>query len=178
MAARPGYTEKMKAFRPTLFALACCLPLVASAQWQWVDQSGRKVFSDTPPPASVPDDRIVRRPGQRAASIPEPAAAATPVAAANATAPRPSGKDGALEEKKKQAEAAEAEKKKAEEEKLAQLQADNCRRAKAGKTDYTSGMRIARINAQGEREILDDKQRAAEVSRLDDIIARDCKAAQ
>lgn len=169
----------MKVLRPALFALAGCLPLLASAQWQWVDQGGRKVFSDTPPPVSVPEDRILRRPGQRATAAPEqPVAAAAPVAAASPAVPKPSGTDRALEEKKKQAEAAEAEKKKAEEEKLAQLQADNCRRAKAGKADYTSGMRIARVNAQGEREILDDKQRAAEVSRLEAIMARDCKAAQ
>ena len=38
-------------------------------------------------------------------------------------------------------------------------------------------MRIAQLNAKGEREILDDAQRAAEVKRLQQVIARDCKKA-
>ena len=38
-----------------------------------------------------------------------------------------------------------------------------------------SGVRIARVTANGEREILDDKQRADETKRTRDIIAADCK---
>lgn len=168
----------MKAIRTTLFALACCAPLLASAQWQWLDQGGRKVFSDTPPPASVPENRILRQPGQRAPAAEAPAAATPVTAAATPPAPKLSGKDRELEEKKKKAEAAEAEKAKAEEAKFAQAQAENCRRAKAGRSDYTSGVRIARTNAKGEREFLSDKERAAELKYLDEIIARDCKTAQ
>ena len=38
-----------------------------------------------------------------------------------------------------------------------------------------SGMRVARLNAQGEREIMDDKTRAAENQRLQSVIDADCK---
>jgi hypothetical protein len=38
-----------------------------------------------------------------------------------------------------------------------------------------SGMRIARVNAKGEREILDDNQRVAEQRRLQSVIDSDCK---
>ena len=165
----------MKAARIALLALVCSAPLAASAQWQWVDNSGRKVFSDQPPPADIAPERILRRPGQRgqAASVPVPAAA--PEAAATAALPKPSGKDSALEAKKKEAEAAAAEKKKAEETRIAALRMENCNRAKASKANFDSGVRLSRLNEKGEREILDDNQRAAEVKHLNDIIARDCR---
>lgn len=158
----------MTALRALALACICVLPLAASAQWQWVDQDGRRVFSDKAPPPEVPDKNILRRPGMRAA------ASARAVAA---NVPKISGKDKVLEERKKQAEAAEAEKKKAQEEEVARAQADNCTRARQGKAQYDSGQRIARVNDKGEREILDDNQRAAEVKRLQEVIARDCKGA-
>jgi len=165
----------MNALRLTLAALACSVPLLAAAQWQWIDKDGRKVFSDQAPPAEVPAHRILRQPGVRpaAAETAAPVAAAAPKAA-EAAAPRPSGKDKELEAKKKAAEAAEAEKKKAEEMKLAEARAENCGRARSAKATYDSGARVARVNAQGEREFLDDNQRAAEVKRLEAVIARDC----
>ena len=177
----------MKALHLTLLALACSVPLVAGAQtWQWRDEAGRKVFSDLPPPASVPANRILQRPGQRpgqpdaqpqaqAQATDSPAVAAMAASGPKAAASGPSGKDKALEEAKKQAEAIEAAKKKAEEAKLAQAQSDNCRRARSGKADLTSGIRIARANAKGEREIMDDKARDTEIKHLDSVIARDCK---
>jgi hypothetical protein len=85
------------------------------------------------------------------------------------------GKDKALEEKRKLAEAAEGEKRKAEEAKVAAMQADNCSRARTAKAGFDAGYRIAQTNAKGEREILDDNQRAVEVKRLEGVIARDCK---
>ena len=100
-----------------------------------------------------------------------------PQQVAAASAPKITGKDKELEEKKKQAEAAEAEKKKAEEEKLAKARADNCARAKRAKAEFDSGVRIARTNDKGEREIMDDAARAVESKRLDGIIASDCKPA-
>lgn len=170
----------MTALRALALACICILPLAASAQWQWVDQDGRRVFSDKAPPPEVPDKNILRRPGMRAAASAAPLAAASAPAPARAVAanvPKISGKDKVLEERKKQAEAAEAEKKKAQEEEVARAQADNCTRARQGKAQYDSGQRIARVNDKGEREILDDNQRAAEVKRLQEVIARDCKGA-
>src|SRR6476661_6960686 len=79
-----------------------------------------------------------------------------------------------LEARKKQAEAAEAEKKKAQDAAMAEAKADNCKRAREAKATLDSGIRLSRVNAQGEREILDDNQRAAEGQRLQDIIGRDC----
>jgi hypothetical protein len=100
-----------------------------------------------------------------------------PAASATATAgkaPAP-GVDKALDDKKKQAEAADAAKQKADEARQAAARADNCKRAQGAKATLDSGMRMARVNAQGEREVLDDAQRAAELKRVNEIIAASCK---
>jgi hypothetical protein len=171
----------MKPARLALLALVSFAPLVASAQWMWLDNGGHKVFSDRAPPADIPANHILRQPaGARLANV--DAAAAVPTSApASATTtanpPKVTGRDPALEEKRKQVEAAQAEKAKAEEEKVAAARADNCRRAQQGKAQIDSGMRIARINAKGEQEIMDDAQRQAEGRRLADVIARDCTPA-
>lgn len=161
----------MKAFRWLLLAAACALPAVAGAQWQWLDKDGRKVFSDRPPPSDIAPNRILKQPGQRPAS----AEAAAPAPAASAPVPQVATKDKALEEKKKQAEAAEAAKRKEAEEQQAKARAENCTRAKEAKANFDSGVRIARTNSKGEREFLDDNQRKAELTRIEGIIARDCK---
>lgn len=153
----------------------------AAAQWQWINADGRKVFSDTAPPASVPDKNILKRPanarmapaangeGEEANN----GAASAPVAAAPAPAPA-AGMDPQLEAKKKQAEEAEAAKRKAEQDRVAKARAENCERARRAKVTLDSGLRIATTNDKGEREIMDDKARAAEARRLDQIIASDC----
>ena len=72
-------------------------------------------------------------------------------------------------------EAADAAKKKDAEAKQAAQKADNCKRAQEAKATLDSGMRIARLNANGEREVLDDQARAVEMKRAQDIISADCK---
>jgi hypothetical protein len=165
----------MKPARIALVALACCLPLAASAQWMWLDKDGRKVFSDKAPPPEVAPERILKQPGGRfAVTTPAAAAPAAPAASTALALPQPSGTDKALAERRKQLQAAEAEKKKAEEAKVAALRTENCSRAKASKATFDSGVRLSIVNDKGEREIMNDEQRAAEVKRLSEIIARDC----
>ena len=173
-----------------LLAVACTWAVGAAAQWQWIDKDGRKVFSDRPPPQEIPEKSILKQPGGASrTALPAPAALAAESAPANASegtaaaasAPKPAasspgaGKDKALEEKKAQAEAAEAAKKKAEEEKLAKAKAENCNRARLARAAFDSGRPITQSNAQGERIFLDEAGRAAEVKRIDGIIASDCK---
>jgi hypothetical protein len=169
----------MSPARVLILALAALLPVLSSAQWRWVDKSGRTVFSDQPPPPDVPAASIVKQPGHSRA----PEAAPPASQAAQAAAPlrvasgavKPSGKDKELEQKKKQAEAAEEEKKKAHEQEVARVQAENCHRARLSKASFDSGARIVRTNEKGEREYLDDNQRAAETRRLEQVIATECK---
>lgn len=154
-----------------LTALACSS---APAQWLWIDAGGSKVFSDTAPPPSVPDKNILKRPGMRIGSATAPVVAETTATPAAPEPPKPSGRDDALEAKKKQAEEAELAKKKAEAEKVAKARAENCQRAQRAKATLDSGVRIATTSATGEREIMDDKARAAETQRLKEIIRSDC----
>ena len=156
------------------------LPLAAQAQWQWVDNAGKKVFSDQAPPPDIPEKNIVRRAGSaqpRASVAPvTPDAAAPAASAATAVAPaKPSGVDKELEEKTKKAEEAEKAKQAAEAQKLAQAKAENCNRARQSKATFDSGIRVARLNDKGEREIIDDKGRAEEQQRLQTVISADCK---
>jgi hypothetical protein len=167
----------MKLLRVTVLGLACALPSASFAQWQWIDKDGRKVFSDQSPPAEIPARNIIKQPGVKGPAA-EPVAPAASQAARPAPAvPKLSGNDQELQEKKKQAAAAEADKNKAHEEQVAKVRAENCERAKLSKASFDSGARIARTNAKGEREYIDDATRAAETKRLAVIIASDCKAA-
>lgn len=158
----------MKLFRLLSIAAACAVPALALAQWQWVDKTGRKVFSDQPPPPDIPAASILKQPGARVIT------AAPPPEAAKPPAPKVAGKDPALEDKRKRAEAAEALKKQEEAEKYAAARADNCKRARQAKSTFDSGTRIMRTNEQGEREFLGDKERAAENKRIQETIDRNC----
>ncbi|HEX5738922.1 MAG TPA: DUF4124 domain-containing protein [Hydrogenophaga sp.] len=163
--------------QPLAAIVLLAISQVAFAQWQWVDNTGRKVFSDTAPPANIPDKNVLQRPGARALVAPptEPGEEATSAAAP--AAPKPPARDEQLEAKKRQAEAAEEAKKKQEEARIAKLRAENCERAQRAKATMDSGVRIATTNAQGEREIMDDAARATETRRLSEIMQRDCGGA-
>jgi hypothetical protein len=150
----------------------------ASAQWEWIDKDGRKVFSDRSPPPDIPDKSILKSP--RSYSGPPPAQpavqGASAPAAADAAAPAAgNGKDKALEEAKAKTDAAEDSKKKAEEERQAKVRAENCERAKRAKTSLTSGQLLGYTNEKGERGFMTDETRATELSRTEQIIASDCK---
>ncbi len=157
--------------------LAACS--LASAQWVW-KEGERKVFSDTAPPVSVPEKNILKRPGggsmpAQVAPAAEPAAEGAAAAAAPAaSAPQMPKVDKELEAGKKQADEAEQARVKAEEQRVAAARSESCERARKGKATMDSGIRLATTNAKGEREIMDDKARAAESRRLDDIVRSDC----
>jgi len=169
-----------------LLGLALAAP--AHAQWKWRDKNGQTQYSDLPPPPNVAEQDILSRPhgsgGRRGAIAPaaqtaQPAQAASGAASGasmpGAPALAPKTVDPALEAKRRQAEAEQAEKKKADEAKLAAAKADNCARAKEQLRSIDSGVRLVRTNEKGEREILDDQQRAQEAKRTRDIIAADCR---
>lgn len=146
----------------------------ASAQWKWRDGKGQVQYSDLPPPPGTPEKEILQRP---AGSLARSAPAAAPVAASAASAPPlvPKGTEPELEAKRKKQEQDDADKRKAEEQRIAAAKAENCTRARSQLRTLESGVRMARTNDKGEREILDDKQLAAEQKRARDVIASDCK---
>jgi hypothetical protein len=146
------------------------------AQWQWIDGGGRKVYSDTAPPADVPEKNILKRPGQSSTippAGPQAPSATPPSDGAQATTPRAASNE--LELKKKKADEAAKAKQKADEDKAALARADNCQRARKSKAALDSGSRIASVNAKGEREFMDDSTRAAESRRLQQIVQDNCR---
>ena len=162
-----------------LILLTSLTSVSAFAQWQWIDNTGRKVFSDTAPPPGIPDKNILKQPGTKLPTLSPTAgddkgASQSSTAAAPALKPEHSGKDDALEAKKKQAEEAEKAKKKAAAERVAKARAQNCTLAKQSKATYESGVRVVTTNAKGEREFVDDAQRAAQIRRLNEVIQSDC----
>lgn len=162
----------MKFIRPLICTAACFFALTASAQWQWLDKDGHRVFSDRAPPSDIPEKNILKKPGSRSSFTAAPAATEAPV-----TPPSPAqgGVDKSLQEKKKQAEEAEAAKRKADEERNARAMADSCSRAQQAKAGLDSGARMTQTNEKGEREFMDEAARAAEGARLQGIINENCK---
>ena len=139
-----------------------------------MDKDGRKVFSDRSPPAEIAEKDILKKPlGVTRAVIAANTAASAP--ALKASAPKVAGKDIELEAKKKKVEDDEAAKKKTEDDKTAKAKAENCERGKTGLATLQSGVRIAFVNAKGEREIYDDSKRALEAKRAQEIIDSSCK---
>ena len=161
------------------------LSLPSSAiEWKWRDASGRIVYSDRPPPASIPDKAILSSPrglSSKQAVPPSPSGPSLvpgPVALvglpASVAASGPRTIEPELEAKRRKEAEAKAAEKKAEEAKVAATKAENCSRARSQMKTLDEGGRIARTNAKGEREYLDDKGRADEQKRMRDIMAIDC----
>ena len=154
---------------------ASCVTAVAKPRFEWVDStSGLKVFSDRPPPGGPESVRnfVDHEPHLRALapSAQGGASAAAPGAAPGATP----GVDKALEAKKREAEEAEAAQQREAERQRAAQRADNCKRARDARNSLESGMRMARINEKGEREILTREMRAEESKRVQAIIEENC----
>lgn len=159
---------------------ASLIALPAAAQWKWRDKGGHVQYSDLPPPAGTADNDILARPSatmRRASTTtvaPLAASGSAPLAGAPASAPHSA--DPELEAKRKKAESEAAAKAKADLERVAALKLDNCSRARAQLTTLQSGIRLAQTNAKtGEREFMDDKQRADETRRVKEVIGSDCK---
>jgi len=166
--------------------VACLLALAvagahAQSLWKWRDASGQLHISDTAPPPGTPARNIISSPPGGVVAPPSslspaaaPASTATGDAAAEAAA-------SALDKKKKAADQAKADQAKADKAELdaknAAIRKENCSRAQAALAALQSGQRMARFNAQGEREVLDDAARAEETKRAQDAVTSNCSAA-
>jgi hypothetical protein len=159
---------------------------VVFAQYVWLNENGIKQFSDIPPPSSIPKNRILKAPGT---------APRTPSNSASAPAEAGDGKDGspalsasaAVKDKapmttaeknadfqKRKIELADKEKKAADEQKMAADRAKNCERARGYNKVLQSGVRVTTTDKNGERQYLNDDQRAQEVKDTRRILD-DCK---
>jgi type IV secretory pathway VirB10-like protein len=178
----PAKTLLLAAF--SMAALACAAP--AAAQWAWRDAAGHMVYSDLPPPSSVPARNIVRQPSAkpalRADALPEapteaPAEAKAPPEPTRAAAPprAPTYVEREIESRQRQQQLAAAEKKAADEDARKAQMAENCARLRAYQRALEGGFRVARLNAAGQQEFLDDAARASETERTRSQIEQQCR---
>lgn len=159
-----------------------------AAQYQWRDAKGQMVYSDLPPPSSIPPDRIIQGPSilpvepVQAESTPD--SNATKVATAGSsnagTAVPGSGAAGLtladrdMAGRKQAAELAAVEKKAAEEAGQKNQLARACGDAQANIRMLESGQRISRVNATGEREFLSDNERMQRLTEARKNVSERC----
>jgi hypothetical protein len=159
---------------------------VTAQVYKWVDKDGKVQYTDTPPPvdAKGTPKKVDTRPASGPAATP-----ATPAAPAKAGPGKDVGKDAAkgapakpltLEERnkeseKRRAEQADVEKKAAEQAKVDKANQERCKDATRYLRDLETGRAISTTDDSGERKILDDAARAAEVTRARNAMSESCK---
>jgi hypothetical protein len=148
---------------------------LAIAQYVWVDGKGVKQYSDVPPPASIPRNQILKEPGATRAA---PAAATTPTDASPADAAKAQAPLSTAERntdfQKRKLEQADNDKKAAEKTRQLADKAANCEKARSYARTLDDGVRISTTDKNGERNILNDDQRATEVKNTQRILS-ECK---
>lgn len=143
--------------RILVLAIALSVSTGALAQlYKWVDKDGRVTYSDQPPPAQESKQLNIGT-GQ-------------------AAPPRTSSVERDKELEKSRLEAKEKAKVAENVEKKAQLEEENCNRAKAYLRTVTDGGRIATYDEKGERVLLDDKQIEAERVKAQKAVDESCKS--
>lgn len=145
---------------------------LAQARYVWIDEHGVKQFSDTPPPANVPDKNIIKQPKRGAPSSSSDTSAAsssdTKPAAAATTA------DKEADYNKRKAEQAAKDKKAADEASKAQAKAANCESARKYLDALNSGVRMKTADKDGQPVVMDDSARAAETQRAQQAVTDSC----
>ncbi|MBL8446148.1 MAG: DUF4124 domain-containing protein [Zoogloeaceae bacterium] len=133
--------------------------------YSWKDANGRTHYSDVKPELA-PVKKI---------PTPPPASAGRS-AAGESAATKPVENDDPETAFRKRREAAIAADAKADKERQqAALAKENCDAMTAQLTALRSGERMARYNSAGEKEVIDDGTRAAEITRLERNVAASCK---
>jgi len=180
--------------RASLLALSLIITLPAAAEiYQWRDAQGRINYSDTPPaaekaktlrgasrpftPAATEEDAA--KAGATDANGTKPDAATTNAGKTDGTKADPSKPktiaEKEVEFRQRRAATAEAEAKAEKERQQADERARNCEQARGQLTALQSGQRLARYNSKGERELLDDAGRRAEIERTQKYLDATCK---
>ncbi|MES2348634.1 MAG: DUF4124 domain-containing protein [Pseudomonadota bacterium] len=160
--------------RAIVSAVLLAASSLALAQYIWIDDKGVKQLSDRPPPASVPEKRILKAPG-KAPFNPNAPAEAEP--AANTAEAEPAAKrPPTLAERnadfnKRKTEAAAAEKKAADEARQKADTAANCDAARKNQQALADGIRISNYDKNGERGVMSDQERAEMATKNQKVLA-------
>lgn len=159
----------------TISGLLIGLSSHAIAQYVWLDDKGIKQYSDMPPPATVPNKRILKSaaPAPEAQALDVATGSENAVAAVKAQLPLTTAEKNA-DFQKRRLEQAEKDKKAAD---AAQRTADknkNCERASAYQNALESGQRVSQQGKDGQRAYLSDANRALELRDTKRILS-ECK---
>jgi hypothetical protein len=160
----------------TLLLVTAVYATGAAAQWAWKEENGRVVYSDQPPPPNV-KIQILRQPAGPAPETRSAGGADAGKAGADkgaSSAPKTLAERD-MEFRKRQQERADAERKAQEEQQKSSARAADCERARGYLKALEDGVRIAKTDASGNREYLDDAQRAAETERARKMVDSLCK---
>jgi hypothetical protein len=147
---------------------------LAHAQYVWTDEKGLKVFSDRPPPPSVPLKHILKAPGldqAQALAAQGPGGAA---AAPDQAKGPPSVAEQEAAYRKRKAEDAAKEQKAAADTRRRNDMTSNCDSMRKDQAMLQSGTRIATATADGERSYMSDDERSAKLDKIRQGLA-DCK---
>lgn len=147
-------------------AILLATATVAAQVYKWVDKDGKVQYTDTPPPPGA------------AKADPKKVETGTGTSGESAAA-APAGKtlqERAKDFDKRRSNEADKAKKDAEAEKIAKNNADVCRQTRASLFDLETGRPIYRFNEKGEREIVGEEQRQADMAKARELIAATCKS--
>lgn len=143
-------------------AILLATATVAAQVYKWVDKDGKVQYTDTPPPASATKTEAKKLD-------------TTPAAATAVGAPAKSLADRAKEFDKRKTEVAEKQKKAEVDQKNADITAANCKDAKTNLKTLESGRPIVRTTETGDREVMNDDARQADLAKARKAIDESCK---
>ncbi|MEX8503136.1 MAG: DUF4124 domain-containing protein [Leptothrix ochracea] len=157
-----------QALKAGVLIATACIPLLVQGQWKWRDAEGRMQYSDRAPPRGTADKDILTRPAHAplrlVAESPSTSAASSPQGKASSPA----------EAARRASEPASVHPNKADEARRQQQRSDNCHRAQEYARTLDEGQRVQRVNAQGEREFLDEGQRSRERDKARQVMDAEC----
>lgn len=148
----------------------------AFAQWSWRDAGGAIQYSDSPPPASVPQDRILKQPSVSANSTP-PSSSASPSPSAtrsNSEGATPSWADQNAEFVKRRQQRLDQEQKDKEMKQAAADKKRQCVHARDNLAIYEGATPVLFRAADGERRYMNSGERAAEAAKLRQFL-KECR---
>ena len=137
----------------------------AHAQYSWIDAKGVRHFSDRPPPPSIAPHKVLKAPGRAAPPAP-PAQAAPAADPAKTLAQREEDYRARVRQREEQ------DKKEALDARRRRELLDACQARREMRAQLASGMRIAKLDAKGERSFMTDEERAAQMARAERTLAQ------
>ena len=143
-------------------AILLATATVAAQVYKWVDKEGKVQYTDTPPPASATKAEAKKLD-------------AAPVAAPAVGTPTKSLADRAKDFDKRKTDDAEKQKKAEFDKKNAEIAAANCTAAKTNLKTFESGRPLVRSTETGDREVMSDEARQADLVKARKAIDEFCK---